>query len=433
MALQDLTPQLRTRLSRMERAVGWFVLLAVGLLVFGFVYYVYTTATRKGWFLVKAPYYTYVQSATGLRVGDPVKMMGFDAGTITRIDPMPADQFVYNVYVEFELKSPNYGYIWTEGSRARVNTADLLGKRVLEVNKGSGGYPSYIFHPLRRMSLAEARAAKDFPWWKLAQEVYDPEGTNLIMEALQPLSNAVPVLSGDGDVLVMDTREKRKFMTGVWNDQHARYDFYDKKTAPYWLLSDEGPAITERLQQVVEVIEKALPGVFTLTNQLAGVLSNSAALMGNLNEVALSARPAVSNLAAATALLDRPGALGEWLLPTNVNARLESVLAQAGTTLSTANTTLDSANTNLTALAKELSRSLDSLAGITSNLNSQVQANTNILEQISETIVHADQFVQGLKRHWLLRSAFKSKKQPAPPREDSPARPVQSPKEKSKR
>ena len=35
MALQDLTPQLRTRLSRMERAVGWFVALAVLLLVFG--------------------------------------------------------------------------------------------------------------------------------------------------------------------------------------------------------------------------------------------------------------------------------------------------------------------------------------------------------------------------------------------------------------
>ena len=39
MALQDLTPQLRTRLNRMERAVGWFVLLATALLIFGFAYY----------------------------------------------------------------------------------------------------------------------------------------------------------------------------------------------------------------------------------------------------------------------------------------------------------------------------------------------------------------------------------------------------------
>ena len=46
MALQDLTPQLRTRLSRMERAVGWFVMLSLVLLVFGFAYYVYNTAER---------------------------------------------------------------------------------------------------------------------------------------------------------------------------------------------------------------------------------------------------------------------------------------------------------------------------------------------------------------------------------------------------
>ena len=66
MALQDLTPQLRTRLSRMERAVGWIVALAMALLAFGFVYYVYHTAENKGWFLTKAPYYTYANRATGL-------------------------------------------------------------------------------------------------------------------------------------------------------------------------------------------------------------------------------------------------------------------------------------------------------------------------------------------------------------------------------
>src|SRR2546421_4898271 len=129
MALQDLTPQLRTRLSRMERAVGWFVIIAVALLVFGFGYYVYNTAKRKGWFLTKAPYFTFTDRATGLKVGDPVMLMGFDAGQITEIKPMPAEQFTYNVYIKFELKSPNDGYMWTEGSRAKVTTADLLGKR----------------------------------------------------------------------------------------------------------------------------------------------------------------------------------------------------------------------------------------------------------------------------------------------------------------
>lgn len=38
MAVQDLTPQLRTRLSRVERAVGWFVILATLLLLASFAY-----------------------------------------------------------------------------------------------------------------------------------------------------------------------------------------------------------------------------------------------------------------------------------------------------------------------------------------------------------------------------------------------------------
>ena len=142
MALQDLTPQLRTRLSRMERAVGWFVVLAMALLAFGFVYYVYHTAQNKGWFLTKAPYYTYADRASGLKIGDPVMLMGLAVGQITRMDPMPPEEFTNNIYVEFEIKAPYYGYLWTEGSRAKVATADLLGKRVLEVTKGTGGYPS---------------------------------------------------------------------------------------------------------------------------------------------------------------------------------------------------------------------------------------------------------------------------------------------------
>jgi len=54
-----------------------------------------------------------------------------------------------------------------------------------------------------------------------------------------------------------------------------------------------------------------------------------------------------------------------------------------------------------------LSSSLDHLADITSNLNVQVQANTNLLGSIGKTVADADDFVQGMKHHWLLRSAFK--------------------------
>ena len=69
MPLQDLTPQLRTRLNRMERAVGWFIILATVLLLFGFGYYIYNTAERRGWFKIKAPYFTYAESGAWVQRG----------------------------------------------------------------------------------------------------------------------------------------------------------------------------------------------------------------------------------------------------------------------------------------------------------------------------------------------------------------------------
>src|ERR1051325_3253651 len=122
MALQDLTPQLRTRLSRMERAVGWFVILALALFLFGLGYYVYKRAERKGWFKTKIYYKTSISSGAGLKVGDPVKLMGFDVGQITSIIPNEPGAY-YNITVEFWIKEPHYGYLWSDSS-AKVVAGD---------------------------------------------------------------------------------------------------------------------------------------------------------------------------------------------------------------------------------------------------------------------------------------------------------------------
>ena len=156
MALQDLTPQLRTRLSRMERAVGWFVFLATALLLFGFGYYIYHTAERKGWFKIKAPFHTYIQSSAGLNVGDPVYMMGFPVGQITLIHAMPPrDQ--HNVRLEFEIVDPYFRYLWTGGSYVKVNAADFLGKRQIEVTRGTNGYALVVTQPVSMKTVDELK------------------------------------------------------------------------------------------------------------------------------------------------------------------------------------------------------------------------------------------------------------------------------------
>src|SRR3954470_9347933 len=316
MALQDLTPQLRTRLSRVERAVGWFVILATVLLLVGFGYYMYNTAERKGWFKIKASFYTYTESAAGLKVGDPVKLMGLDVGRITVMTPPAGDDFEHNMYVEFELIAPNYGYVWTEGSKAKVAIANLVGTRYLEVSRGTAGYPAYEFAPFRIIGVSAIQSSlPEWEKWQLGQDVYDASETNLILHALSPLATNLPVLNRLGlqQVAVLDARkgQEKKYMTAVWNDQKGTYEaFYKGSKKIYALPSDESPAVTERLEAVVDQVQKALPNIFNLTNQLATVLSNAASLTSNLNEVAVGARPMVSNLTAVTSNLDHPGALG---------------------------------------------------------------------------------------------------------------------------
>ncbi len=416
MALQDLTPQLRTRLSRMERAVGWFVLLATALLVVGFVYYLRNTAKRKGWFVPKATYFTFTDRATGIKVGDPVSLMGFEVGQISWIDTM-APWSQYNVYVEFQIKEPYNGYLWTghAGSRAKVVTADLLGNRVLEVTKGVDGYPAYSFHPLREVTRAEAETSPNASRWQLAAQFDESSGTNIALRALAPVTkeNLVRLTQlGVEKFSILDTTETRKSPTVVWMDKLGYYTNYIAKPNPganlYWLPSDESPAVTERLEKLVSQVETALPNILSLTNQIAGALEQASQLASNLNVVALNAQPASANLAALSEQLRAPGSLGEWALGTNAPRQLDA-------TLTSANAAITHADTNLTALMENLARSLDNLADITGNLNAQVQANTNLLGVISSAVVDVDDLVQGLKRHWLLRSAFKSKATNAPP------------------
>src|SRR5262249_22487173 len=146
-------------------------------------------------------------------------------------------------------------------------------------------------------------------------------------------------------------------------------------------------------------------------------LNGVTSLASNLNTVAVGAQPIVTNLSTVTAQLNHPGALGEWLLPSNITENLNS-------TLISANNTVDTANTNL----ENLNLAIINLANITSNLNHQVQMNSNILSQLSTAVRDADDFVQGLKHHWLLRSAFKKKNTNAPP--TMPAQPSGSPKDR---
>ena len=378
MALQDLTPQLRTRLNRMERAVGWFVLIAAVLLLAGFGYFLKNTAKRKGGFTPKFHYQTSLNNAAGLKEGDPVKLMGFTAGKITRIEPNDPNDY-FGVTITFEVLKPHYGYIWDD-SMVKVSS-DLLGNRALEITKGSSGVPT-IDEDTNRVAIAMLR------WQPVRatrqQVIAQVQKTNSNLDA------------ATFNWIVKDALNQTVRAAA----NHALY--YTNLTQVYWIEPAEAPAVNERIEKLVNQVEQALPGILDLTNKIAAVLGNSTTLASNLNVVALNAQPAASNFALLAAQLRGPGALGEWVLGTNGQKNLDATLANA-------NQTLANTDTNLNQLFENLALSLDNLSGITSNLNAQVQSNTNMLGSISQAVTDTDDLVQGLKRHWLLRSAFKKK------------------------
>ena len=134
--MNENQPMTETVSRRLERVVGAFVVVALLLLVAGFAYYLYHTAKQKGWLTPNCPYFTFVESADGLKVGNSITMMGFDVGNITYITLQSPGE--HKVYIGMEIRQPYYGYIWTD-SKVLIAPAGLLGGRGLEITPGVTG------------------------------------------------------------------------------------------------------------------------------------------------------------------------------------------------------------------------------------------------------------------------------------------------------
>jgi ABC-type transporter Mla subunit MlaD len=386
MSLNDLTPNLRTRLNRVEHVVGVFVLLAALILAAGFCYYVYFTAKKKGWFEVKAPFHCIVDSAQGLSEGQPVTMMGFKVGEITKITAYPAGS-AENVYVEFVIKGAYVGYMWTD-SKVRLGAGDLLGNRSLEVLKGN---------------------------WQGGWTNSDGSTVQAIYKVADNQIKEVVTNSGPKEWI---------------------YQPWTRKAEPYFMDILEDPALAERASSIVGMAESAMPGILALTNQVQMTLDTANFAMSNLNQrirefepiltnanaLVAGFKPASTNVSIITGnLTNANGGLGQWLFPTNLTAETQMTLVSVRDTLAAAQSALTNAtlalaridstvgntDTNLGNLMQKVGLSLENLAGITSNLNAQVNSNTNMLHEVSDAIRHTDEFVQGLKQFWLFRRTFK--------------------------
>ncbi len=386
MALQDLTPQLRTRLRKVE----WMVVLFLGgttlLMLASLGWFIFRTGEARGWWVDEVPYYTYVGDATGIKVGTPVHMMGFKVGEVTKVDALPLEQLrswdyyqtnQFRAFVGFKVRdrrpSRYPGYI---GSDSRVKLGgfpvEIAGGVVLEISVGSMG---------------ATLTTKDLP------------------------GGEIGVLS---DKFAYDELSAKK------DSPNMRYVPLSEAENGYYLPLDQSETLLSQVQQVLSKVrgigtkvDAALPG---LTEELYLTLTNVHAITAQLRPNvgppgALGAMVLPTNLVAR---LGQPGGLGELIIPTNINEHLVSVLARVPGTLSN----LDDRMASLGGLITNLTRGTAPLGNVVTNLDMAVaDVRLTLAEVRSNTVPEAtgllrtlDSFVEGLKRHWLFRGAFKAPK-----------------------
>jgi ABC-type transporter Mla subunit MlaD len=360
---QDLTPQLRTRLNRVERLVGLFVGIAFVLAIGLFSYFTWHTAQTRGWFKKKARYFTYAEDATGLKKGNSVTLNGFTIGKITDVNTMPMEDWAIEIhayaFVEFEVLEPWYGYVLTD-SEVKIGAGDFLGTRALEVIRGSHGLHTATNLPTGRLGMLHKQFGTEKDRQKATNQflVYfdikeRPEGYYLHSREDLPLPTTLSLIAAD----------VRSFI----------------------------PALTNR-------ITSALDGVTSVVAKLDQTIPRMTAAVDTVNGLVGDLRPSLA----------KPGGLGDLLIPTNLNAQLLFTLSNVNSNTHSVAPLLS--NVNLA--VSDIRNTLGEVRGTVETMRSQLEANTNLVSNVSQLSERSRQFVETLDtlmhRHWLFRSAFKT-------------------------
>lgn len=383
MGLQDLTPQLRTRLSKVEWYVGLFLGVTGLLMVIGFALFLRRTAEARGWFVVEVPYFTYLQDASGLKPGSPVNLMGFKVGEVTEVTAIDLSERLawdhhvtnqFNVFVRFVIRADGKaqfpGYV---NSDARVKLSglpvDLLGGAVLEVTQGStNGVPTFGKAPNGQPGVLMSKFAILGP---------GEERTNKYLKY-------EPAKMSGGYYLRLDQSET---LVAQAARVMSRLDHIAGT------VDSTLPAMLEELQGTLEIVRGALPGI---TNQVGQVLDTARqtlpGLTNNLDAVLLNTRELTAQLRDAWPMLTNN--LDQTLLTTR----------QLASNINVVIPTLSS-NVNLTL----------------TNVNVLLMRDTNVTANVSVLVSNVNQVIT---RHWLLRSAFKEKPTQEKPEGSGTNRPV---------
>ncbi|HTH47764.1 MAG TPA: MlaD family protein [Candidatus Limnocylindria bacterium] len=384
MALQDLTPQLRTRLRKVE----WFVVLFLGgtlvLMIASLAWFIKKTGDARGWWVTEVPYYTYLPNASGIKIGSPVQMIGFKVGQVTKVEAVGLEDLRswkyygdHPVFVGFNVREPYPGYITSDSQLKLAGLPiEIAGGVTLEVTVGSAA-------------------------------------------GLLTTTNGGGHLSVLSDKIVYDKLAEKP----ITNLQHyARYTPLAETKKGFFLKLDESDTM---MAQVTRILAK-LDGISgTVNDAMPGLTNELQKTLGNVRELTESLKPALANPGGIGALLlptnlvarlDRPGGVGELLVPTNLNEELVGTLAAVRTNLPVTLTNLNQRMADLGPLLTNLTTGTARLGPLMTNVDDALgNVKSNTVPRVNSLLETLDSFVEGMKRHWLFRGAFKTVPTNAPP------------------
>ena len=244
----------------------------------------------------------------------------------------------------------NHGYVLTD-SRVKLGAGDFLGARSLEVVRGSTGMVTVV--------------AKGGQSARILSEAY------------------------------------------AWKPRETNLAYLTEPEAPkgYYLRADEEKPLPVRLTEIANQVNDALPGVFAMTNQvnialgnLTNITAQLASVMPKVDGAIADARSLIGDLRPA---LQKPGGLGELILPTNLNAQMTLLVSNLNPGSGPLANTLSNVNQRLGDIGLTLT-----------NVNRQLSQNTNLLADANKLTRDVGSLAGSietlLRKHWLFRSAFKT-------------------------
>lgn len=370
MALQDLTPQLRTRLHKVEWLVVVFLVVAV-LSAAGFItWFVRTTAEARGWWVTEVPYYTYVSQATGIHEGTPVQLMGYRVGRVTHVDPVNLERRRswdyystnnFNVFVAFTIREPYPGYINTD-SRVTIGgfPVEFAGGVTLDISVGSP-------------------------------------------EALVTITN----LPG-GHLGVLWERFAFEAPSADRTNKFLKYGAITNGSKGYYLTLDQSETLLAQAQRIMGKVDR-ISGVIDGT--LPRATADLEKILGRVGNITAQLEPRMA----------RDGGVGDLVLPVDTKAKLNQaldavskkseeltpIMAQVHETLGEARLRSQELGPVLVDVRKTLTDLRDTANGFNAKVNQ-----TNLVENVSRLADKAARLSETtdilFRNFWLFRSAFRT-------------------------